>query len=190
MSLEYNCAPWIQTAKGNAFYFLDPKPEHFDIVEIATVLAKKTRFEGHTSLNFDGVYSVAQHSVLVSKLAPNKLAGLLHDVHETYVGDWTTPFKVCLEELCPGFRKALGRVTDLIDETFCDHLGIDVRELHSQDVKYADLKALATEKRDVMEHPPIPWLDLPEPDSEIIRPMLWKEARDAFLSRYEELTRC
>lgn len=178
----------MQSAKGRAFEFLNPKPEDFDIVEIATVLSKKTRFEGHTSLNFDGIYSVAQHSVLVSKLASNKLAGLVHDIHETWVGDWITPFKGCLEELNPGFRKALARVTDLIDEEFCDFLGIDVRELHSQDTKLADLRALATEKRDVMEVPPIPWIELPEPDSEIIKPMPWQEARDRFLDAFTLLT--
>jgi hypothetical protein len=188
MALEYECnQEWMQTAKGKAFEFLNPNKEHFDIVEIAAVLAKKTRFEGHTSLNFDGIYSVAQHSVLVSKLAPNKFAGLLHDVHETWVGDWITPFKCQLEDLCPGFRKTLSRVTDTIDECVCEWLGIASDDLHSPAIKHADLRALATEKRDVMEHPPLPWIDLPEPDSEIIKPMTWKEARDLFLAEFERL---
>lgn len=178
---------WLQSAVGNAFYYLNPKPEQFDIYEIATVLSKVPRFAGHTKLEFDGVYSVAQHSVLVSKLCQNPLAGLLHDGHEAYIGDISTPLKNQFEQLQPGFKRALRLLTDTIDSALCEAFHMDSRVLHDQDVKIADLRALATEKRDVMAPEPQPWIYLPEPDSEVIQPMVWQDAREEFLARFHEL---
>ncbi len=180
---------WLQSARGRAVYYLNPKPDDFDLVETATALARITRFVGQCKLDFEGSYSVAQHSVLVSELCSEyPKAALLHDAHEQYAGDLPTPFKVTMEQVCPGFKAGLRRVTDLLDEALAEKFGIDVRDLHAQAVKIADLRALATEKRDVMAPPPQPWIDLPEPDSRTIQPMTWYEARDAFIARYNQLS--
>lgn len=184
MALEYDCARWLQVARGRSFNYLNPRPEDFNIEEIATALARQTRFAGHMRMDYPEIYSVAQHSVLVAKLADNKLAGLLHDVHEFVLGDMGTPLKCLYDDLVPGFRKTQNRISDLIDQWVCDCIHFDVRELHSQAIKQADLKALATEKRDIMAACENPWLPLPEPDTEIIQPMTWQQARDAFLECY------
>jgi len=88
---------WIQTYTGKHFYPLDPRPEDFDVLDIAHALAYKCRYSGHCSQ----FYSVAQHSVLVAaeceKRYPDRpnLAwwGLLHDVGEAYLPDIPRPLK-------------------------------------------------------------------------------------------------
>ena len=82
-------SPWIETFTGKEFYFLDPTPDSIDIRDIAHSLAFTCRYTGH-SRRF---YSVAEHSVLVSYLAVDPLAGLLHDASEAYITDIASPIK-------------------------------------------------------------------------------------------------
>jgi hypothetical protein len=85
---------WIQTRSGLPFDFRDGGPEQIRIEDIGSALSKLCRFTGHTR----EFYSVAEHSVLVSLLVPEEFAleGLLHDAHEAYVGDMSTPLKRAL----------------------------------------------------------------------------------------------
>ena len=73
---------WIITASGKRFYLRRPTPADIDAGDVAHALAHICRFNGHTR----EFYSVAQHSILVSRLLPDelKLAGLLHDAAEAY----------------------------------------------------------------------------------------------------------
>lgn len=82
---------WIRTFKGIEYWPLDPRPEDVLIEDIAHALANVCRYAGHTSR----FYSVAEHSILVSRLvAPElALAGLLHDATEAYVVDVPRPLK-------------------------------------------------------------------------------------------------
>ena len=74
-----------------------PQPETFDIGHIAHSLAQINRFTGHASRP----YSVAEHSLLVCDIAERyfgldvhgQLAALLHDAHEAYTTDLSTPAK-------------------------------------------------------------------------------------------------
>lgn len=82
---------WMETYTGIRFYPLDAREEEIHIVDIAHALSLQCRFNGHCK----EFYSVAQHSVLVSDLLPKglKLAGLLHDAAEAYLGDMIRPLK-------------------------------------------------------------------------------------------------
>lgn len=82
---------WIQTYKGIHYWPLDPKPEDVHIEDIAHALANSCRYAGHTSR----FYSVAEHSVLVSRIVPEEhaLSALLHDATEAYVVDVPRPLK-------------------------------------------------------------------------------------------------
>lgn len=94
---EYNGAllekfpqdPYIETFTGETFYFLNPTPEMIHIEDIAHALANQCRFTGHSSK----FYSVAEHSIHVSRLCKNQLAGLLHDASEAYLTDVASPVK-------------------------------------------------------------------------------------------------
>src|SRR5205085_1920126 len=82
---------------GTRFWPEDPSPRDVDIRDIAHGLARINRFNGR--IKYDH-YSVAQHSVLVSRLLPPpyKLFGLLHDAGEAYLGDLITPVKRLFRE--------------------------------------------------------------------------------------------
>lgn len=86
---------WILTESGKRFDFLRPFAS-IDIRDIAGALSKMCRFTGHCRT----FYSVASHCVLVSHLVPEQYAfeALMHDAHEAYVGDVSTPLKSLLPD--------------------------------------------------------------------------------------------
>lgn len=203
---------WFQTFTGKRFDLLDPKPESICIEDIAHHLALNNRYNGATSVP----YSVAQHSVMVSdmlaKLEFNvvtRMAALLHDAHEAYIGDIIGPLKKCLRVQFEqrseafagrtfvehGFQK-IGELEDRIDVVIREALGLtDVLKIddHVQRViKKADKVALVTEVRDLMAVPPDLWEEhqmpnLPEPWPMTITALEWRDAEALFLRRYEAL---
>jgi hypothetical protein len=89
---------WVETRSGTKFDLLDPTPAMVSIEDIAWGLSRINRFNGQTELILP--YSVADHSLWVAEYlytltgsAEVALHGLLHDAHETYTGDITTPIK-------------------------------------------------------------------------------------------------
>jgi hypothetical protein len=179
--------PVILTATGRYFDLSNPDPASIDIEDIATALSRICRFTGHTR----SFYSVAQHSVSVSRLVPPEYAlqGLLHDASEAYLGDVSSPLK----QLLPDYRAIEAKVEAAIAERFGFSL-----PLHPS-IKQADLRMLVTERRDLMPRalPPYAgvdkqawyWTDSIEPQRGMI---IWGQhpatAQADFLHRYNELT--
>jgi len=133
----------IQTRGGHAF---DPKVgkiSFVDVEDIAHALSNICRYSGHCRK----FYSVAEHSVLVSRIIramwPDDLdaiwAGLLHDATEAYVGDVTTPLKVLL----PKFME----VEDSLALDIAKKFKVRWNKRTTDRVKIADLIALSTEAR-------------------------------------------
>lgn len=81
----------MRTYSGRQFWPLCPHVEDVALEDIVHHLAGITRFGGAAPFR----YSVADHSRLVSHLAPPelKLAALVHDFAEAYVGDQIRPLK-------------------------------------------------------------------------------------------------
>lgn len=97
MSVVADRGPWIQTFSGRAFHYEDPQPEDIHIEDIAQALGHQCRFAGHTSR----FYSVAEHSVLVSRCFADpelRMMALLHDATEAYVLDLPKPLKNLLPD--------------------------------------------------------------------------------------------
>jgi uncharacterized protein len=92
--------PFIVGPTGRQISLVDPDFSSLSqgdlLSEIATGLAQTFRFSGHTRQ----LYTVAQHSVLCTKLVPsgNTRAQLLHDASEAYLGDIPTPIKAFLPD--------------------------------------------------------------------------------------------
>jgi hypothetical protein len=82
---------WYGVSSGKLVDISRPKLEDIDINDIAWSLAHMLRFNGHLLIQI----SVAQHSICVSELVPEplRLAALLHDAHEAYLGDIVRPVK-------------------------------------------------------------------------------------------------
>lgn len=170
---------WITTYTGKKFSFIDPQPEDICIKDIAHHLGNLCRFVGASST----FYSVAQHSLLVSKLVPRKEAynGLMHDAGEAYYGDLSKPFKIAMEQIIgSGWNKIIKHIDEVITVKF------GVKE--SDEVKKADKIILAIEKRDLMHNSVFP-IDLPEPLTTVmIFPLNPTIATFSFLRRYWRLT--
>lgn len=123
----------ILTADGAYFDFLNPDPDVITLNAIARGLANTCRFAGQISM----FYSVAEHSVYVSKLVPPELAvqGLLHDAPEAFIGDMPKPLKMLL----PDYQRAEERVEDVLFRKF----GFTALE---PAIKHADKVMLKTEQ--------------------------------------------
>lgn len=136
---------WILTHTGRHFDLVDPQPDMINVLDIAHGLSNCCRFAGHSS----HFYSVAQHSVLASRIVPAgyELEALLHDASEAYLGDVTRPLKLLL----PDYRAIEQRVEAAIRAAF----GLPSRQ--SDTVTHADRVMLATERRDLMPQDADEW---------------------------------
>lgn len=191
---------WMITALGHEFHFDRPQSAFntFDIFDIASSLAKINRFTGHTTRP----YSVAEHSLLCANIAEQlglslhvQLAALMHDAHEAYTGDCTSPVKRALGQPWHNFEEAIAyqlrRKLGLAD-TFATHRSA---------IRHIDLTALATERHQLTTFDSTrntPWTVLDTPGLEITpadinlctmqrQQMDWSEWRDAFLEHYDWL---
>lgn len=168
---------WMVTATGRQYWPLDPRAADVHIEDIATQLAKECRFNGACS----GHYSVAEHSVHVSRLVPVKWAlhGLLHDAPEAYIKDITRPVK-------HGLGSTYGDIEELNWLAICEWAGIDPNMPPA--VKQADDAMLLTERDQIMPRGGLMWSIKGEPAQVIVAQLEWREARTLFLHRYREIT--
>ena len=94
---------WQRMLSGRRLDLLDPSPLDVEIEDIAHGLARVARWNGQTT--GPHIFSVAQHSLLVEKIASSidigigsrgALFALLHDAPEYVVGDMISPFKAVI----------------------------------------------------------------------------------------------
>lgn len=172
----------IRTWSGLDFNLVNPRPEMVEIRDIAVALSRIPRFNGATSLP----YYVAQHSVLVAKIAgrlgatpEEQFIALLHDAHEAYVGDITRPVRVALNDAAD----YLGQRITRIDRAIFERFNLRFNGL-PEVVRRADDIAFATEWRDLM---PGRYAGLAEADSAPVKPKRSEIAEHDFLKAFEKL---
>ena len=102
----------ISTYTGKYVDVFNPHVDDIDIIDIAHALSLTCRWGGQCSY----FYSVAQHSVPVSKALPDelKLQGLLHDASEAYLGDLPRPIK----QVIPEYKEVENRLLSVIFEKY------------------------------------------------------------------------
>ena len=169
---------FIGTFSGLRFWPLLPNPDDILIADIAHALAHQCRFGGHASK----FYSVAEHSVHVSKLCrpEDALWGLLHDASEAYLVDLPRPLKQLPE--FAAYREAERRLQRAVAVRF----GLPPDQPAS--VTEADDTMLWTEAHSLLDSAAVEVVRDTRPPFEITDPLLPVEAERLFLSRFKELT--
>lgn len=171
---------WMITFSGVQFWPLDPRPEDVFLVDIATGLANECRYGGQIWPAF----VVGQHSVLVALSLPKHLRkqGLFHDATEAYIKDIPRPIKRHLRD----YRPIETTLAGCIGRRF----GIELVHLDPL-VHEADVRCLATERRDLLPPQPVKWGEAqggnPTPWLSRISPWTHEEAKKAFLGLAWEL---
>ena len=170
---------WILTNSGRHIDLPTPDPEAVEIGDIALGLSRECRFSGQTR----SFYSVAQHSILASRIVPEEFAleALLHDATEAYLRDLPYPLKRLVPEYV--------RIEKVLDLVVRSRFGLP--EEMSPPVHRADRILLATEKRDLMPDDRIPWpiIEGVEPLPDRIDPWTPERSMGLFLRRFAELSR-
>lgn len=178
---ESRIGDWFLSFKGRQLWPCDLRAEEIDIEEIAHGLSLICRFGAQCS----AFYSVAQHSVLVSRQLPaaHRLCGLLHDATEAYLGDMIRPLKRLPQ--FAAYVELEGRAWGMIAERF------GLRVEMPPEVKEADNRMLINERRDLLPDHPWPLKEDErgfEPYGFVIKPWSPDLSRQAFLTEFARLT--
>lgn len=145
MSIE-DRGDWLQLHSGIKFYPLDPQPSEINISDIAHALSQICRYAGHTKK----FYSVAEHSVYVSRLVPANLAmaGLLHDAAEGLgCCDLPRPLKRYL----PDYQIIENRIMESVAKRFGFAWPLDLA------IKEVDTRIIANERDSLFKNPHRDW---------------------------------
>lgn len=167
------------------------------MTDIAHSLAHQCRFVGHVRTH----YSVAEHSVRASKLIKGlgprlmRLAALLHDAHESYLGDLSAPLKATMPTAVREWWKYMERIHDT---AIAEWANLPLELLSAGDVKEVDLTMLAWEIRDLRVPPGKATVcgggrvwkpsELPRPPEEILIPWPAEVARYRFIKEFLHLS--
>lgn len=185
---------FMNLASGTTLSLEHPRPEQFPIIGIAWGLSQLNRFHGQAQRP----YSVAEHSLLVAEIIERelttdvhaRLAGLMHDAHEFVTQDLATPAKQQIGAPWHAFEQFWERQVRQAYALFTASAAWKAA------IKHADLRALATERRDLLICPreeqwpvligiePVEWVDLMAPER---RQHDWEFWRDRFLDEYHAL---
>lgn len=218
----------MQTIKGRRFSLVDPDPSQVDFEEVAESLGKLARFNGHTA-GYPG-YSVAQHCVLGAEelahdmghplnepyMQPKRMAALflLHDAHEAYCGDITTPVVAALDHIRwpDGPESKFGLKHGLVKQLVADlkyrldvaihaAAGVDLPTPAERAVLHNwDQRMMAAERLAFMVGEPEPWPGMsvepapvfPEDEDSRFSDCLWEPevAAREWLWAFEQYVRC
>lgn len=120
---------------------LDPQPEQIRLDDIIYALGNTNRFTGHSEIN------VLEHSVRAYLFAcdmgiedPQQLLTvLMHDAHEAYVNDVSSPLKIAMRRVGSIYDELEKQMADCVARAF------NLDDIHADYVKEADMRALAAE---------------------------------------------
>ncbi len=139
----------ILTGFGKWIDFDAPDVAEIDIDDIYSALSSIKRYTGHS------LFSVADHSCLVADLVEEAFPGnrhatiwaLLHDAHEAYTGDISSPMKMALGKWA---EERLAQIQCSLDWIIIRHLGIEgalkMPPYHRRRVKRCDEIATLIER--------------------------------------------
>lgn len=109
MNLDQHYPPHsIRTYTGKVFDLENLTEEMICIEDIAHALSNTARFAGHSKI----MIPVSQHCLHMYNNVPQhlKIAALLHDASEAYIGDMPKPFK----SLMPDYQKLEDKIMHMV----------------------------------------------------------------------------
>lgn len=183
---------WMLTSTGRTVDLRFIGAEMICIEDIAHHLAQINRFTGACLRP----YSVAEHSLLVVQILEDHmgithpsalLAALLHDAHEAYTADLSTPMK---QAVGAGWHAIELQVQHAVQRNFAISVA---SQAHADIIKRADLTALSTERAQLLPpdgppwacthmHPPITSIHLADRHA-----FTWQDWRQAYVDKFMEL---
>lgn len=174
------------TASGIKFFPFDPCLADIRIDDVAHGLSRVQRFGGHHNSD-SGWYSVAEHSIYVSRLVPRRYAlrGLLHDASEGMgLNDMISPVKRWLKDY--------EQVESIVQSSIFEKCGVPVLDpAGDRFVKQVDTEMLSLEQTELQ--PRVAWLRAHIANRGVLIPDIKLEcwapvkAKTEWLRRYEEL---
>ncbi len=176
-----------RTRSGLNFNLAAPHAETLRLSDVAHHLSLINRFAGASEFPI----SVALHSVNVARVlaswkasAEIRLIGLLHDAHEAFIGDVTSPMKQELSSWAGADH--VERSADRIDSILFHKLGLaqHVNPATRRLIAKADAVMLATEWRFAMRGP-CPSLETPAAFE--VRELHWTKAKEGFQKMLDQL---
>lgn len=189
----------LTLANGRGIDLLGPTAADIDFEVVAEHLAKENRYNGATPGH---CYSVAEHSLRGARAAlvatgDYELAAyfLIHDGHEAFLKDDTTPKKRAIGEiaeeafgvLASTIKEAFDRLTDRFDVAIHEAAGLQwppSPEMQAK-IKHWDLTMFVTEWRDLMGSQPhpnwAPYAHIAPLHNPIVPWQHWERTRDSFL---------
>lgn len=196
---------WKQSRSGLAIDLVNPDLSAIDFqVDVAIPLSLINRFDGHTMMIDGAGFSVAQHCCLGADAILHETAGdtdaalafLLHDAHEVFSGDMTTPVVESLDRMAIDLlgrhangivRRAIKTMKARLDSEIYKRLGLTwpLSPYHHGIVADMDLRMLRRERDELMAPPPKPWVKAVETAAPI--PSI--EAGDFLRSRPRDVAR-
>jgi uncharacterized protein len=155
--------PWMETLSMGQYQYLAPHPDTINIRDIARSLTYLCRYNGHCTR----FYSVAEHCIHMAMFAPPelKLLALLHDAHEAYCGDMTSPMKAAMNSLSHGGGWSVFTEIERLARNATEE-ALDVVGLWSPEdrniIKELDVRICGDERSVIKHGSPHDW-GLPEP---------------------------
>jgi hypothetical protein len=183
-------SPYIELVTGGRFYYNAPT---WDIGAVAHALSLQCRFTGQCRK----FYSVAEHSVLVSRIMEDMglgdpMEGLLHDAVESVLSDVARPAKQLLADY-----KALDKALDTSMRK-----NFNLPEKMTNGCIQADAMALLIEAKELMPSKGLDWNDIGAPgvDNQQLRALVGKttymvscwtsdNAKEKFMQRMTDVRR-
>lgn len=181
---------YIELASGARYPFDQGESFAWNIEDIAHSLGNQCRYTGHCR----HFYSVAEHSVLCSLLAEelglcDPFEALMHDAHESVVGDRASPLKP--------YTPDYSAIEDVAERDLRARFGLPERI--TEGCKKVDYIALFIEAYFLIKSKGEGWVDrlnvrvdalkLVKRDGWRVTGMDPVQAKNAFLRRYKELTK-
>lgn len=140
----------MRASNGRLIDLLDVKPSDIDFNVIGYSLANIRRFTGHPHTQ----WSVAQHSLLMTDLVTKAAApyALLHDAHEIFSNDLSSPFKNAMAAIIPDGDKAYRMLCAKFDAAIFKAAGLSypIPSAIAYEIKEADQVLCSAEEQAIM----------------------------------------